>query len=442
MKTEDNKKKFRKERGLMEMVNKIMTPKKTSQLSVTTGKPPAPEPKKEPVRVPSSERELRHVSSAFDIDSLRKYCTMSETELFRLAEKVGFTVSHDHRGRPRAYRPGTTPILAVAHCDTVLDSNVFAVDKKLGVVMSPNLDDRLGVYTLLELLPRLGIKPHVLLSTDEERCASTAEGFAPPKGQAFNWMFSFDRRGSGAVTYQYDEMIPHLKGFFEVKRGSFSDLSVLDSLGVAGVNIGTAYHDEHSYGCRMYEAEFFTQIAAFVQFWNAKKDTAIPHAASRGPKRRSQSWGYGGYGKYDDPYDHHSQGTAYRGAYDSFGPGHADESECFIVVGTHRPQTERKAVDYLRELIAPETMNVAQEENAEWESDVIVQCSQCNKTFLLSWAGNPDSGEFVFCPYCDYGVDSLDRVVEEWVRRFYDLNAEEDIQRLRHDLMLMLYAEI
>src|SRR3954465_12674834 len=76
-----------------------------------------------------------------------------------------------------AYRKtkGAT-VLAVAHCDFVDcdSSHFFAKD---GIVWSSRLDDRLGVYTILDVLPMLGINVDVLLTDGEESCNSTARYF-------------------------------------------------------------------------------------------------------------------------------------------------------------------------------------------------------------------------------------------------------------------------
>jgi len=97
-------------------------------------------------------------------------------------------------------------ILAVAHLDTVQQTVKFSMDKKNGLIHSPQLDDRLGAYIILEHLLR-DMNYDVLLTIDEEKGRSTARSFN--NGKKYNWMFSFDRRGTDAVMYQYEspEMI-------------------------------------------------------------------------------------------------------------------------------------------------------------------------------------------------------------------------------------------
>ena len=59
-------------------------------------------------------------------------------------------------------------ILGVAHLDTVLTSNHFKVKKNGRRVYNMQLDDRLGVYTMLDLLPQMGIEFDLLLTEGEE----------------------------------------------------------------------------------------------------------------------------------------------------------------------------------------------------------------------------------------------------------------------------------
>lgn len=174
-----------------------------------------------------------------------------------------------YRDNPRA------KILGVAHLDTVLNGNFKTKktwDKDIHVY-SPALDDRLGVYTLCQLLPKLGIEFDLLLTEGEEIGHSTAEYFESHK--SYNWMFSFDRRGHDVVMYQYDT--PELRNDLEScnlkpGRGSFSDISFLYHLGIRGINVGTGYHGEHSHKCYASINELTSQIIKFKRFYDTFKD--------------------------------------------------------------------------------------------------------------------------------------------------------------------------
>ena len=104
-------------------------------------------------------------------------------------------------GRKFFFMDNHAPVLAVAHLDTVINDISFSVNKKRKRMYSPMFDDRLGAYIILEHLLR-ELNYDVLLTVDEEIGKSTANSFNI--GKEYNWIFSFDRKGSDVVMYQYD----------------------------------------------------------------------------------------------------------------------------------------------------------------------------------------------------------------------------------------------
>lgn len=188
------------------------------------------------------------------------------------------------------YQDNGASVLAVAHLDTVVStfSNWTFEKAVLGgnrrketCIFNAQLDDRLGAYILLDLLPQfLGEGAYdILLTNDEEVSASTAEDFITPEGKSYNWIFQFDRRGTGAVLYDYEDTFwrTTVEEFFTVHQGSFSDICKLYDLGVKGINVGTGYHDEHQDWCYMVLEEVEEQVEAFVRFFKRHKDTKFPH---------------------------------------------------------------------------------------------------------------------------------------------------------------------
>jgi hypothetical protein len=138
-------------------------------------------------------------------------------------------------------------ILAVAHLDWVLWDHPTYYNQ---YVCCPQLDDRLGAWVILDLLPSWGLEYDVLLCDSEEVGNSTAQYFKTEK--EYNWMFEFDRSGTETVMYQYEQprYTKILRDFqFDVGIGSFSDIAYLDELGCAGFNFGTGYYHEHTYRC-------------------------------------------------------------------------------------------------------------------------------------------------------------------------------------------------
>lgn len=174
-----------------------------------------------------------------------------------------------------AYRNTGAPVLGVAHCDYV-DCGSDHVFHKDGRVWSSRLDDRLGVYVLLDVLPKLGVHVDVLLTDDEERGKSTAQYFRPVKHD-YSWMFQFDRRGTDAVCYDYKGFEDVAARFFKVGVGSFSDICSLDHLGICGLNVGTAYYDEHSLGSYADLGQLAKQVKRFAALYKSHCFEPIPH---------------------------------------------------------------------------------------------------------------------------------------------------------------------
>jgi hypothetical protein len=165
-------------------------------------------------------------------------------------------------------------ILAVAHCDTV-HCNAHHFHYSDDLAYSTKLDDRMGVWIILDLLPILGIGADILLTDGEETCQSTARYFTTEK--KYNWIVQFDRRGEDAVTYDYKVMEKPLKEFFQVGWGSYTDIRELEGLGVGAFNVACGYHNEHSLGSYARLWETLAQLNRFNDFWEKHKDTRFIH---------------------------------------------------------------------------------------------------------------------------------------------------------------------
>jgi hypothetical protein len=231
--------------------------------------------------------------SAALTDELRLLCQLGKDAVFAaLAGRYGFTIFNNGTPDRYAYRQGTIPLLGVAHADTVLNSDFFEFDG-VSKVASPELDDRLGLWTLLHGLPSIGCDDYSILVTDfEEIGQSTAAAFDSPID--FNWIFQFDRRGTGVVNYEYadsglfDSLLT--SAFGKLHRGSFSDICSLTDLGVKGFNVGTAYYNEHSMGCWANLKELRKQMTNFHKFFNSFKGWMLPHTPPR--RRQNNDWDY------------------------------------------------------------------------------------------------------------------------------------------------------
>lgn len=239
------------------------------------------------------------------LERLIKRCTMSIDDYVAEFTALGANIAHTKDG-PVMHLDRGCPVIGVAHMDHVKFWSKPKIVKEKKEIWCPQLDDRLGIWVLLDLLPHFGVQTDILLTDSEECGRSTAKDFNTDK--KFNWMYQFDRRGTDTVLYGYDsdENRARLEAHdLTTGWGSFSDICSLEHLGCSGWNVGTGYYNEHSDNCHAKLQETYFQALKFAQFFNEHKDTHIPVPAR--PKRRS--YGYGSYytgwddiytSKYDD----------------------------------------------------------------------------------------------------------------------------------------------
>lgn len=231
-------------------------------------------------RQPSQELQ-QQVAAAFNKDALIHLC--STWDFTKYATKVPLAPTKWSDDRFYWYQDNDSDILAVAHLDSVQWSSVCQVIETAAgpLAVSGALDDRLGAYVILELLPALGITCDILLTTDEERGASTATDFQEDfvDGKQYNWMIEFDRAGTDVVMYQYET--PELVRMVEdagarVGIGSYSDISDLDDLGCIGFNWGVGYEEYHSERSHAFLSDTFRMVARFMNFYEANAQTYLP----------------------------------------------------------------------------------------------------------------------------------------------------------------------
>lgn len=225
----------------------------------------------------------RDVENAFDPDALCRVCVADDfgPNTYGLTRT---TLPPHASGRERFYwhrdnGPDST-VLAVAHLDTVQDDRTCQITETAGGLLATSgaLDDRLGAYIILDLLPALGITVDVLLTTDEESGQSTASDFDPPK--EYDWIIQFDRGGTDVVAYQYhtEDLEARVRASgARMGQGSYSDIVELEHLGVAGLNWGTGYQDYHSPRSHAWLDDTFRCVSKFARFYALNAGTPIPH---------------------------------------------------------------------------------------------------------------------------------------------------------------------
>lgn len=228
-------------------------------------------------------QRIKRVRSRFDREALRRVCQMRETDF---ANAYGMTTVRVPEPAPNdfyLYKDNGSSVLAVAHLDTVArhtSRRCRFVNTEGGgtVVFSRALDDRLGAYIILELLPELGITYDVLLTTGEEVGRSTAGYFDAAK--EYDWMIEFDRGGTDVVMYQYenDYTCERVKACdARVGDGSFSDISYLDHLEVKGFNWGVGYRDYHGPRAHAFLDDTFAMVSRYLLFHTQNAGVAMPH---------------------------------------------------------------------------------------------------------------------------------------------------------------------
>lgn len=171
-------------------------------------------------------------------------------------------------------------ILGVCHRDTVMFNRDPKITRK-SIRNCPQLDDRLGLWVLMDYLPQVGAPVFDILITDSEEVGnSTAQFFDAPR--EYNWIFEFDRAGTDVVFYDYetDDLEDLFFEYgFETGSGSFTDICFLSHLGCAGFNIGTGYYRQHTPGCFAILKETKRQARRFAELMNDIVDVRIDDVA-------------------------------------------------------------------------------------------------------------------------------------------------------------------
>lgn len=317
-------------------------------------------------------KQVRNLAKTVE---LKARCDATIKELFAECGDV-----RGKRGTQHAFRDNGANILAVAHCDVV--SYVGKHFEKCDLtteqlIFCPRLDDRLGVYTVLDLMPKMGINMDVLLTENEEVGASTASDFETTK--EYNWIVEFDRNGTDVVTYNYDEMDAYLAGHFRsIGNGSFSDICELEHLGVAGVNVGVGYRHEHTNRCHMVVDDYLDQMARFAEFFEERKDTRIDHVPTVWAAAEYPSYHYG-----------------YRGSTTYTWP----KAGSYPDTSGARPYGDGVETDS-----PPETKKYKQQKledfQDEFPDDEALDCDQCGEIF---WEEHSISElASIWCPTCGY----------------------------------------
>lgn len=272
--------------------------------------------------MPSNLSRLPDVERAFSRKDLKRVCEAPETS-FGDAYDMQLVRVPDQAAPDNFYfyKDNGSNVLAVAHLDTVMHPDDrtcrFVVTEGAGtVVFSGALDDRLGAYIILELLPLLGLTYDVLLTVGEESGQSTAAYFQPPEGKHYDHMIEFDRGGTDVVMYQYEdtEVYSLVKASgARVGNGSFSDISYLEHLEIKGFNWGVGYRDYHGPRAHAFLEDTFEMVARYLTFAAQNAGVFMPHY----PQPTTPGW-YSGYrSAWDQCADPDADDTSVWAAHDA-----------------------------------------------------------------------------------------------------------------------------
>lgn len=195
-----------------------------------------------------------------DVNSKRnftfeKICCMTQEQIKKyLLNNLNGDIKY---GDGYLYRQGTTPILLIAHLDTVHKELPKTIVYKDGKIFSPQgigADDRCGVYMILQIIKKKDCS--VLFLEDEELGCVGATKFLKTDlvktlvGK-FKYMIELDRKGcKDAVFYECDnESFTNFitEKYWVENTGSFTDIVELSPfLKVASVNFSCGYYNAHT----------------------------------------------------------------------------------------------------------------------------------------------------------------------------------------------------
>lgn len=232
--------------------------------------------------MPEPLSPFKRVRKNFNQDDLKRICEMHERDFIDAYGMTEYVIEKRVQDNYYLFKDNGSSILAVAHLDTVIDHTrrtANFVDTEAGpVVFSGALDDRLGAYTILELMPKLGLEFDWLLTVGEEQGRSTAEFFETEKD--YHWMIEFDRGGKDVVMYQYDDA--ELRDLVRScgarpADGAFSDISYLEHLEIKGLNWGVGYQNYHGPRGHAFLEDYWEMIGYFLKFHESNHDVYLPH---------------------------------------------------------------------------------------------------------------------------------------------------------------------
>ena len=227
---------------------------------------------------------IKNINKSLNYERLLEVCRVADDDMFGwLAEQPEIKNEENvyigtYDGRVAyIYVKRGAPILGVAHVDTVLDfkwAEMIMYPDGAKLIYSPSLDDRVGVWLLLELSRFMQFD--MVFTTDEEQGASTISDWQTNNEKAqYNWAFQFDRGYDDIALYDFyyqeefkRDVLQHTNS--AVDFGSYTCVSVLN--GFCGMNIGKVFEGAHTKDCRVKSTWIENAVLKFVKFYLKKRD--------------------------------------------------------------------------------------------------------------------------------------------------------------------------
>lgn len=270
-------------------------------MSKKNRKPKEPAERTSSLRADNPDFQQKLWTALTDYERLESRCTAPVESFVRMVEKAKGGQVFDTKLGPLCYIDRGSDVLTVAHLDAVGSKTHFGHLHFLGektIIFSPWLDDRLGVFIILDVLPRLGYNCDILLCTNEEKGESTAQFFEAPEGKHWRYLAEFDRMGEDIVTYDY--RVPEMNkalvaaGFSHPSHGAYTDIASLYHLGVGAFNVGVGYESPHTNWCKAELEVTFRQLVRYLRFAEANAETTFPFEQgtkwSRSRQERQRTW--------------------------------------------------------------------------------------------------------------------------------------------------------
>lgn len=238
-----------------------------------------------------------YVPKYIDTDKLRTRCKQS---IDSFENGMFGDVVNCPNGLTYTYLKRGGKILAVAHRDVVksiAESDICRIQGN--DFYAPQLDDRLGVHLILDVLAKYGIDYDILLTDGEEYGKSTAQYFTTDVD--YNFIVEFDRAGLDTVMYEYHTKDKQklLESYnLEVGWGSFTDICHLTHIGLWAVNFAVAYYGQHTLNCRVDMKQLEERLLPnIIKFLQENQNTKFVHEKDKVIQRI-----YGGVSGYSNQH--------------------------------------------------------------------------------------------------------------------------------------------